>query len=211
MPLDRERIVRVAVGLADEGGIASLSMRALGRALGVEAMSIYHHVAGKEALLDAMVDHVYGEIELPGTRAGWRPGMRRRAASARRVLVTHRWAVPLMDSRTSPGPATLGHHDAVLGCLRRGGFSVAEAASAFSVLDSYVFGFVLQELALPFDSAQDAGALAGEILEGAPTEAFPYLAELVAHHVLAPGYDHHAEFEIGLELILDGLAGRRGG
>lgn len=202
--LDRDRVVRAAVAMADAGGIDGLSMRSLGRSLGVEAMSLYHHVAGKEQLLDAMVDSVFAEIDLPGPRTGWRNGMRRRAASARDVLVAHRWAVPLMDSRTAPGPATLRHHDAVLGCLRRGGFSVAGAAHAFAVLDSFVFGFVLQELALPFADAEQAVTVAEDILEGV-ADAYPHLAELVAEHVLVPGYDHRAEFDFGLELILDGL------
>ena len=197
--------MRAAVDMADAQGIDGLSMRSLGRSLGVEAMSLYHHVAGKEQLLDAMVDSVFAEIELPGPRATWRSGMRRRAASARAVLLTHRWAVPLMDSRTSPGVATLRHHDAVLGCLRRGGFSVADAAHAFSLLDSYVFGFVLQELALPFSTGDEAAAVAEEILADVPDLAFPHLAELTVEHVLRPGYDHRAEFDFGLELILDGL------
>ena len=204
-PLDQDRIVRTAVDMADAHGIDGLSMRSLGRALGVEAMSLYHHVAGKEQLLDAMVDAVFAEIELPGPRSGWRTGMRKRAASARGVLLHHRWAVPLMDSRMSPGPATLRHHDAVLGCLRRGGFTVAAAAHAISLLDSFVFGFVLQELALPFDTGEEAADVAEEILEDAPAAAYPYLTELVTEHVMAPGYDHRAEFDFGLELILDGL------
>jgi AcrR family transcriptional regulator len=205
-PLDRERIVRAAVAMADGEGIDGLSMRSLGRSLGVEAMSLYHHVDGKERLLDAMVDSVFAEIDLPGPGSRWRTGMRRRAASARAVLLAHRWAVPLMDSRTSPGPAILRHHDAVLGCLRRGGFTVADAAHAFSVLDSYVFGFVLQELALPFATGDEAAAVAEAILADAPADAFPHLAELTAEHVLRPGYDHRAEFDFGLDLILDGLA-----
>lgn len=204
-PLDRHRIVRAAVAMADADGIDGLSMRSLGRALGVEAMSLYHHVAGKEQLLDAMVDSVFDEIELPGPRTGWRNGMRSRAASARRVLLAHRWAVPLMDSRTSPGPATLCHHDAVLGCLRRGGFSVADAAHAISLIDSYVFGFVLQELALPFSTGDEAAAVAEGILADAPDDAYPHLTELTVEHVLRPGYDHRTEFDFGLDLILDGL------
>jgi hypothetical protein len=111
-----------------------------------------------------------------------------------------------MDSRTSPGTATLRHHDAVLGCLRRGGFSVADAAHAFSLLDSFVFGFVLQELALPFATGDEAAHVAEAILTDLPEDAFPHLAELTTEHVLRPGYDHRAEFDFGLDLILDGLA-----
>src|SRR6266571_1930157 len=145
-PLSRDQVLRAAVTLADEGGIGALSMRKLGQVLGVEAMSLYNHVAGKGDLLDGMIDVVFGEIGLPaGDGGGWKRAMRRRAISAREVLGRHRWAIGLMESRRSPGPATLGHHDAVLGCLRAAGFSVEMTAHAYSVLDSYIYGFALQE------------------------------------------------------------------
>jgi len=204
--LTRERVLRAAVDLADDEGIELLSMRKLGGALGVEAMSLYHHVANKDELLNAMVDVVFGEIALPSGATGWRTAMRERAISAREVLSRHPWATALMDSRATPGPATLRHHDTVIGTLRRAGFSVAMAAHAFSALDAYTYGFALQEQALPFDTGEETAELAQAILARFPADEYPYLAELTAEHVLQPGYDYGDEFEFGLELILDGLA-----
>jgi AcrR family transcriptional regulator len=203
--LTRERVLRAAIGLADTSGIQSLSMRKLGVELGVEAMSLYNHVTSKSDLLDGMVDLVFAEIDLPIDGAGWRDAMRRRAISAREVLARHRWATGLMETRTSPGPATLRHHDAVLGILRGAGFSVAMAAHAYSLLDSYTYGFAMQEASLPFDTGEETAALAQSILaRGAPGE-YPHLTEFTVEHVLKPGYDYGAEFEYGLDLILDGL------
>ena len=130
--------------------------------------------------------------------------MRRRAISAREVLSRHPWAIGLMESRTTPGSATLRHHDAVIGSLRRGGFSVAMAAHAFSVLDSYIYGFALQEANLPFDSGEATAELAQAILARAADE-YPHLTELTVEHVLQPGYDYGLEYAFGLELILTGL------
>ena len=205
VPLTRERVLHAAVALADESGSESLSMRKLGEAVGVEAMSLYHHVANKDDLLDGMIDVVFGEIELPSDGGDWMGAMRRRALSARRVLARHGWAIRFMESRTSPGPATLRHHDAVLGCLRHAGFSVQLAAHAFSVLDSYIYGFALQERSLPFDTPQRTAELAQEILARFPVDEYPHLAELTAEHVLQPDYDYGNEFAFGLDLIIEGL------
>jgi AcrR family transcriptional regulator len=204
LPLTRDRVLATAVALADVDGIESLTMRKLGEALGVEAMSLYNHVANKDALLDGMVDVVFGEIDLPATDAGWREAMRRRAHSMRAALTRHPWALALMETRTAPGPATLRHHDAVIGCLRDAGFSIAMTAHAFSLLDAYIFGFALQEATLPFD-ASDAGEVAQDILEQMPAGEFPHLTEFAVEHVLQPGYDYGDEFAFGLELVLDGL------
>jgi AcrR family transcriptional regulator len=203
--LSRERALTVAVDLADAEGIASLSMRRLAKALGVEAMSLYHHVANKDDILDGMVDVVFGEIEVPPADAEWRTAMRRRAQSVRAALARHRWAIGLMESRKTPGPATLRHHDAVIGCLRAAGFSLELTAHAYSLIDSYVYGFASQEASLPFDTAEETRDVADAILERYPADAYPHLAELTTGHVLQPGYDHGDEFEFGLELILDGL------
>ena len=203
--LSRERVLLAAVAFADERGIESLTMRKLGEALGVEAMSLYNHVANKDELLDGMVDIVFAEVGLPSGEVGWKTAMRRRALSARQVLAHHRWAIGLMESRTSPGPATLRHHDAVIGCLRGAGFSVAMAAHAFSLLDSYVYGFALQEATLPFDSAEQTAEVAEMILSGLQPDEYPHLTELAVEHVLQPGYSYGDEFEFGLDLILDGL------
>ena len=204
-PLSRERVLRAAVALADESGIDSLTMRKLGDAVGVEAMSLYNHVANKVDLLDGMVDLVFSEIGLPSGGTDWKTSMRQRAVSAREVLSRHRWAIGLMESRTSPGPATLRHHDAVIGSLRRGGFSIEMAAHAFSVLDSYIYGFALQEASLPFDTGEETAELAQMILQQLSPDEYPHLTELTVEHVLQPGYDYGNEFEFGLDLILDGL------
>ena len=204
-PLTRDRVLQAAVAFADEHGLAALTMRKLGQALGVEAMSLYNHVSNKDELLDGMVDLVFAEVELPDASVGWRRAMRARAQSVRSALSRHRWAIGLMESRSSPGPATLRHHDAVIGALRHGGFTVALAAHAFSALDSYIYGFALQEASLPFESGDETGELAQAILDQAAPDAYPHLAELTTEHVMQPGYDYGEEFEFGLDLLLDGL------
>lgn len=204
-PLSRDRVLKAGVALADRNGIGSLTMRKLGESLGVEAMSLYNHVANKEALLDGMIDLVFEEIEVP--EADWKSAMRERGISARRALTRHPWAVGLMESRVSPGPATLRHHDSVIGCLRQSGFPVVLAAHAFSALDSYIYGFVMQEMALPFDASDETQTadLVKKILEGIPEDRYPHLRELTVEHVLRPGYNYGDEFAYGLELILEGL------
>jgi AcrR family transcriptional regulator len=208
-PLSRDRVLRAAVALADREGISSLSMRKLGEALGVEAMSLYNHVGSKSDLLDGMVDIVFGEIDLPSGGGDWKAAMRRRAISARQVLRGHPWAIGLMESRTSPGAATLRHHDAVLGCLRRAGFSIELTAHAYALLDSYIYGFALQEASLPFGTGEEAAQVAHQISAQFASGQYPYLTEMAVEHVLRPGYDFGDEFVIGLDLILDGLAAAR--
>jgi len=204
-PLSRERVVAAAVAVADAKGAAGVTMRATAAGLGVEAMSLYHHVAGREDLLDGMVDAVFAEIELPAPGADWKAAMRERAASAREVLRRHPWAVGLLDSRTQPGFATLRHHDAVLGALRGGGFSVPMAAHAFSLIDAYVYGFVIQEVSLPFSNEAELDEVADGMLRVMPPGDFPHLTELMTEHALKPGYDYAEEFGFGLSLILDAL------
>ncbi len=185
-------------------------MRKLAEKLGVEAMSLYHHVPNKDAILDGMVDAVFAEIEVPTYDVDWRTAMRRRAVSAREVLNRHPWAIGLLDSRTNPGFETLRHHDAVIGSLRAGGFSIAGAAHAFSALDSYIYGFALQEQSMPFESAAgEADEIAEAILEQMPRKQLPHLTEMIVEHALKPGYAYVDEFEIGLDLVLDGLEQRR--
>ena len=205
IPLSRERLLRGAIGLADGSGIGALTMRSLAQELGVKPMSLYHHVANKEEILDGMIDIVFGEIGLPSADADWRSAMRDRAISARSVLRRHPWATPLMESRANPGAATLRHHDSVLGTLRGAGFSIQMAAHAYSLLDSYVYGFALEEAALPFDSSATVRDVAESILARFPSDEYPHLAELTFEHVLKPGYDYGNEFEFGLDLIIDGL------
>lgn len=205
MPLSRDQVLRAAVALADEGGLGALSMRKLGQVLGVEAMSLYNHVAGKGDLLDGMIDAVFSEIGLPPAGGGWKQAMRQRAIAVRAVLGRHRWAIGLMESRRSPGPATLRHHDAVLGCLRGAGFSIELTAHAYSLLDSYIYGFALQEASLPFGTPEDTAQVTREIARQMPAGQYPHLAELATAHVLQPGYQYGSEFEIGLDIILDAL------
>jgi AcrR family transcriptional regulator len=203
-PLSRERVLRGAMTVADAGGIGALTIRSLARQLGVKPMSVYYYVAGKDEILDGIVDLVFSEICLPSADGDWRSQMRRRAISARQALRRHPWAVGLMESRSNPGPATLRHHDATLGTLRAAGFTVAMTAHAYALLDAYTYGSALQEAALPFNSET----------VGEATEAFtlrigaeyPHLAEMAAEHLSRPGYDFGDEFEIGLTLILDALA-----
>lgn len=209
--LSKERVVAAAVRLADESGAAAVTMRKLAEDLGVEAMSLYHHFPSKDAILDGMVDLVFTEIDAPTAGEAWRQAMHRRAVSARAVLLRHPWAVGLLDSRRNPGPATLGHHDAVLGCLRGAGFTLPMVAHAYSVLDSYIYGFVLQELSLPFRTAAELEGVADAMLERMPRGAYPHLAEMMVDHALKPGYSHANEFLFGLELILDGLERARAG
>src|SRR3954452_1752946 len=205
-PLSTERVLLAAVGFADGHGIASLSMRKLGEVLGVEAMSLYNHVANKDQLLDGMVDLVFGEIDLPAGKDDWKTAMRERAHSARPSLGRHPWAITLMSTRTSPGPATLRHHDAVIGSLRAGGFSVTLAAHAFSALDSYIYGFALQEATLPFgDTEEETVEVAKMMAARGPPAEYPHLTEFTVEHILKPGYDYGDEFVFGLDLILDGL------
>ena len=202
-PLSRERVLQAAVGLADTGGVESLSMRRLGQELGVEAMSLYRYVRNKGDLVDGMVDLVFGEIGLPPRGVDWQTAMRRRAIAAGEVLARHPWAIALLESRRTPGPATLQHHDAVIGCLREAGFSIAMAAHAYSVLDSYIYGFAQQRNLLV--KSEEVVKVAESFLRQFRADAYPHLAELVVQHVLQPGYDYADEFAFGLDLILDGL------
>ena len=202
-PLGRERVLRGAVAVADAGGIGALTMRSLARELGVKPMSLYYYVAGKEEILDCIVDLVFGEIDLPSPGGDWQAQMRRRAVSARRALRRHPWAIGLMESRANPGPATLRHHDATLATLREAGFSVAMTAHAYALLDSYIYGFALQEAALPFNP--ETVTEATEAIMQKFAGEYPHLAEMAAEHVLRPGYDFGDEFEVGLTVILDAL------
>jgi AcrR family transcriptional regulator len=203
--LTRDRVLRTAISLADRDGIDSLSMRNLGGKLGVEAMSLYNHVRNKDDMLDGMIDVVFSEIDLPPIGADWRTAMRQRAISAHHVLLRHPWAIALMESRATPGPANLRHHDAVLGSLRAAGFSVDMTAHAYSILDGYIYGFTMTESRLPFRSPQEVKEVAGSILEGFRPGEYPHLAEMAVDRAMKPGFRYGNEFEYGLDLILDGI------
>jgi AcrR family transcriptional regulator len=205
LPLTRERVLRAAIELADRGGIAALTMRKLAQELGVEAMALYNHVDNKDDLLDGMVDMIFDEIGLPPSGSDWKPAMRQRAITAREALARHPWAIGLLESRSRPGPETMRHHDAVLKSLREAGFSVAMAAHAYSLLDSYIYGFALQQRNLPLHTPEEVAAVGGEMLQRLALASYPYLVEMMTQHALQPGYDYADEFVFGLDLILDGL------
>jgi AcrR family transcriptional regulator len=205
-PLSRERVLVAAVAVADAGGPGSLTIRSLAEHLGVRPMAIYYHVANKDEILDGILDRVFAEIELPAVDGEWRTELARRAHSAREVLRRHPWAIPLLQSGTSPGPATLRHHDAVIATLRGAGFSVRMTAHAYALLDSYVYGFALSEASLPINGPETVAEVAAAMEARHPLDDYPHLAEFSAEHIMRPDYDFGAEFPFGLDLILDGLA-----
>src|SRR3954447_19315076 len=204
--LSRDRVVQAALSVADAGGLGSLTIRSLAQELGVKPMSVYYHVANKDEILAALVDIVFGEIQLPVPGRDWRSEMRARAHSAREVLARHRWAIGLLESRSNPGPANLRHHDRVIATLRAAGFSPELTAHAYALLDSYVYGFALQEATLAFQRPEGAGDVARPIMDRMAAGAYPHLVEMATSYYLQPGYDFGDEFEFGLELILDGIA-----
>jgi AcrR family transcriptional regulator len=206
-PVNPERTLEVALAVADSEGLQAVTMRRLARELGVEAASLYHHVDGKGQILDGLVDLVAAEIELVDSATDWRESVTQRARHTRAVLRRHPWAVSLMASRTTPGPATLRLLEAGIRSFREGGFSVVLAAHAISTVDSYVHGFVLQEVNLPFRDEAELAAMTGAIMEAFPASEFPYLFELTVEHVLRPGYDYGQEFDSGLTVVLNGIAG----
>jgi len=206
--LSRERVLRGAMMVADAGGIDAFTIRSLAQSLGVKPMSVYYYVANKDEILDGIIDLVFSEIELPTPTGDWREEMHRRAGSARQVLRAHPWAIGLMESRTRPGPATLQHHNAVIATLRTAGFSQELTAHAYALLDSYTYGFALQEATLPFEGADTVADVAEPIIERMITDEYPDLVEMATEYYLQPGYDFGNEFEWGLDLILDALSGR---
>jgi AcrR family transcriptional regulator len=203
-PLSRDRVLRAAMAVADEGGLPGLTIRSLAERLGAKPMSLYHHVANKDEILDGLVDLVFAEIELPEPTADWRAQMTRRARSAVEVLRRHPWSIGLLESRTSPGPATLRHHDATIAALRAGGFSIVQTAHAYAVLDAYTYGFAVQLSSLPFEGPDGAAGVAEPFMAAMAGE-YPHLAEFAEQHALRPGYDFADEFDFGLALVLDGL------
>jgi AcrR family transcriptional regulator len=203
--LTRERVLQSAVAHADAVGLEALTMRTLAEMLGVAPMALYRHVANKDDLIDAMVDVVFMEIGVPAGGGDWRTSMRRRAIAVREALARHRWAVGLMESRRNPGPANLRHHDAVLGRLRAAGFDVRQTAHAYSLLDSYIYGFALTKANLPFDTSEPVGDVAGAMLAPFPANEYPNLVEFLEEHVLQPVYDYEDEFEFGLDVLLGAL------
>ena len=204
--LSRERVLRGALAVADAGGISALTIRSLSERLGVKPMSVYYYVNNKEEILDGLVDIVFGEMDLPTVGGAWRDEISRRAHSARQVLRRHPWAIPLLESRTSPGPATLRHHDAVLGTLRAGGFSQQGTAHAYAVLDAFIYGYAIQEASLPFEGPGGVTEVADPIMELMAGGGYPHMVEMATTYYLQPDYDFADEFDFGLDLVLDGLS-----
>jgi AcrR family transcriptional regulator len=206
-PLSRERVLRTAVRLADDRGAAELTMRKLAKELGVEAMSLYNHVANKDDLLDGMIDVVFGEIDPPAAGGDWKAELRGRAVSTREALLRHPWAVGAMEGRADHGPSNLKVHDAVLGCMRAAGFSIEMTVHAMSVQDAYIYGFALQQTDMSSRTPEDFAAEAQrQMVDYADALAdYPNLVEVVGGHVAKVGYDYEAEFLFGLDVILDGL------
>jgi AcrR family transcriptional regulator len=202
-PLSRDRTVRAAVVLADAGGFDSLSMRKLAEELDTAPMSLYRHVANKEDLLDGMVDVVFGEMYPPAVGRDWTTELRERGISARAALQRHPWAVGLMETRLHPGHASAVHHNATMGCLREAGFPFRDAVHAYNLLDSYTYGFALQEQMIPFETPEESAEMAKTTV-GERGGEYPYLAEVVVE-LGKRGYDYAEEFEFGLDFILDGL------
>lgn len=201
-PLSAARVVEAAVAVADRGGIEAVSMRSVGRELGVEAMSLYHHVASKDALLDALADWIFARVVAPAASMAWRDGLLAHASSVRSVLGAHPWAFALVESRRDPGPVLLAHHEAVLACLQRDGFSVRASAHAFSLVDAYVYGFALTERNLPFDPGVDGEHFIEAI--SAQRATHPALAA-VAMAWVEDRSSFTSEFDLGLGIVLDGL------
>jgi len=209
LPLSRERVLRAAVRLADREGIDSLSMRRLGQELRVEAMSLYNHVANKEEILDGIVDVVVGEIDPPISGADWKTTMRRRVLAARQILLRHPWASAVIASRVNVTPAMMGYMDSMCGILRKGGFSVDMTHHALHIMGSRILGFV-QELYDDSEKLAESPEIAAMMLKQM-ADQYPYITELatqVSHDeesIVGSGCDDQVEFEIALDLILDGL------
>jgi len=202
-PLNRERILRTAIRLADEGGLESVSMRRIGQALRVEAMSLYKHVANKDDILDGVADLVTSDFEVPANDVDWKTAIRRSAISAHGILLRHPWASSLIESRVNAGPARLRYLDAIIGILVAAGFPMPTVLRAIMALDSHTYGFVLQELAWPFD-VEHAPEAAAAFARGLPAGEYPNVLAMAEMVTTAPG-GVPVDFEFGLDLILDGL------
>ena len=201
--VSRDQVLAAALEIADEGGLAAVTMTNVGARLGVEAMSLYRHIGNKEEMLDGLVDRVYGEIEVPADATDWREALRRQAVSAHAVLNRHPWAIGVMESRAQPGPANLGHHDAMVGILFRAGFDGPSAVRVYNLLDSYIYGFALQEATLPFSSPEEMAEQSAQMLAGM-ADAYPNLAA-VERELVGTGFVYAEEFEAGLDIILPAL------
>jgi len=206
-PLSKEQVLYAAINLADLNGIESLSMRKLGDSLHVKAMSLYNHVKDKDDVLDGIVDIVVSKINVPTDKIDWKVVLYERAISAHEVLLLHPWASGLIMSRSNPGPSMLRYIDSTMGILRNAGFSIEMSDHAWNTLDSYIYGYTLQELNYPFDMAE-IKKMAATYLPHLPIDEYPYMAELTQHIVKSSYKDDYKgvhNYNFGLDLILDGL------
>ena len=196
-------MLSAAITLADKGGIEALSMRKLANELGVEAMSLYNHVANKGEILDGIIDLVATEIESPPAGAHWKTALRQSAISHHQVLLRHPWAAGQWMSRRTPSPARLRLADSTLRAFREGGFSNDRTYHAFHVLQSHISGYTLYVLSLRFDAAE-LKELAATFLRDFPADEYPDMAEHIRQHMESSDA-HRNTFEFGLDLILDSL------
>jgi AcrR family transcriptional regulator len=204
-PLNRERVLHAALGLADQAGIEALSMRRLAQELGVEAMSLYNYVKGKDDILDGILEIVLDEIEIPSDEADWKEALRRTASSAHEILVRHRWACSVMLGRTRVSPPRMRWMESVLGTLRKGGFSAELTHHAYHALDSHITGFTLWQVSMPFDTRAELLDMADTFVSSVPADEYPYVVEHARQHLAPSDGEGASDFGFGLELILDGL------
>lgn len=209
VPLSRDRVLRAAVNLADEGGMKSVTMRGLAQELGVEAMTLYYYVSKKDHIVAGIVDLVVSEIKVPSPRGDWKAALRRSAISAHEVLLRHPWACSLMFPPTEIGPGRLRYMDSILGRLRDSGFSARMTHHAYHAVDSHIMGFTLWEAGYSGDKVKLAEFGATFIRE-LRVDAYPHLAEHIEQHVTKSRRDGKGGFEFGFDLILDGLEKMRG-
>jgi AcrR family transcriptional regulator len=215
LPLNRERVLRAAVELADERGLEALTMRTLGQELGVEAMSLYNHVKNKDDLLDGVVEVVATElleavqqVPPPPAPAEWKQAMRQRILAARDVLLRHRWAPAVLETRVNAPPSVMQHYDEILGLMLGAGFSMDLAHHALHALGSRALGFS-QELFVSADHELPPEVTALMLQQMAMQ--YPNLGQLVqavfhdTGSTLGSGCDDQFEFEFALDLLLDGL------
>lgn len=204
--LTKDSVIKAAIRLADTGGLEALSMRKLGRELGVEAMAIYYHFEDKSHLIDGMIDRIHAEIKVPQGDEGWRVFMHSRAESVFEVLLLHPWAAPIMEASINPGPSTLRDSDNSIKCFRKAGFSIPMTVHAVTVLNIYIYGAAELYARLNFTSSQEAAEFSETIKEQFPIDDYPYLGEVITKYMMKANYDARKEFEFGLNLILDGIA-----
>lgn len=208
--LDRDRIIVGAIELADEIGLEPLTIRRLAGHLGARPMTLYHYVSGKDDIITGMVGRVFDEVELALPGVLWRDAIRTRARSLRAALLRHPWAIPIMESRRTPGPDILDHHEALLTTWLSTGFPLPQIADGLAIVDAFVYGFAMQEAALPFGNRDgDLSEASDEIVAPLSPERYPSLVRFTSEHVMQPGYDFGDSFQIGLDLVLDGIE-RRG-